>query len=100
MTNDYRITSAERWDGPHGTGWHQDLAGQGKHAERSRLAKATRIRGQQQGYMPAVHVEADQFPQFVSGFVQAERDRKHIGTLGGAILGAVIGNAVQRRRTR
>jgi hypothetical protein len=33
-TNDYSISRAD-WDGPHGTGWNQDLAGQGLHGKRS-----------------------------------------------------------------
>jgi hypothetical protein len=101
MANEYKITPAQNWDGPHGTGYHQDSAGQGRH-ELSRRARAAQVRAEQQmGYVRVPVQGGDQVGPFGLGALQTERVRRsRVPAIAGAVLGVAIERAIRRRMSR
>ncbi len=103
MATNERPFSEPTWGGqepgPHGTGFHENLAGQGKHGQRA--IQATRWAQRRPPALPAipdVHgpvVVPERGDAFVQGFLAAERaGQPRNSTLARAAVGGLIGYAV------
>ena len=96
MTNDYAFRHPASPDDVHGTGWNQDLAGQGKHGQRSfKQARAASRIAQSQARPP--QMVAVQSP-LQGDRVQAFADEFRANERGTGFLSSKIVRAVKGRR--
>ncbi|SRR5258708_38088945 len=99
MVNDYHITSAANWDGPHGTGHFQDRAGTGR-TERQSRAMAIHI-GQSMQPLPRVASPLSGLNDTAAFVDEISRDyQRNVAkdALIGGVLGFAITRAIQTRR--
>lgn len=102
-TNSYRITPAN-WDGQHGTGWHENLAGEGRHGQRAFLAQRWARRGPAPVSTPFVLMKAPpkvlgDVHGFTEGWIEAEAPNGFpLARIAGAAAGGIVAAAYVAKR--